>query len=203
MRRVSRLAAITLIMLWCSHFALAADERFAVRFGLVGIEPTASSIIQGQRNELKRAFGGEGDFEWYFTRHFGLEGSFAFGVDADVEENSDTVAGVTVTPITVGINWHVIRNDRFDWYIGAVGGRIGYSDFEFTSTNGSSTGSVESESDTTYGLQTALDIGVAASGRWGINVGLKYLSADLPLGGTGAKLAVDPVILRVMGVFRW
>jgi hypothetical protein len=52
-------------------------------------------------------------------------------------------------------------------------------------------------------LQTALDIGVAGSGRWGINVGIKYLSAGLPIEGTNQEIAVDPFIARVMGVFRW
>jgi outer membrane protein W len=203
MRRVLPLAAITLIVLFCSQQAFAADERFAIRFGLILLEPTGSSIVQGERSELKSSVGGEFDFEWYFFKHFGLEGSVATAVDADVEENSDTVAGVTVTPITVGINWHVIRNERIDWYIGAVAGSIGYNDFTFTSAGGSSTGSVDTERDSTYGLQTALDIGVAGSGRWGINVGIKYLSAGLPIEGTNQEIAVDPFIARVMGVFRW
>jgi outer membrane protein W len=203
MRKIVFLAVVAVITLLASGAAMAqADKRFAVRFGLIVLEPTADSVIQGERSELKQAFGVEGDFEWYFLRRVGLEGSILTGVDADVEDDGDTVAGVTVTPLTVGINFHPIRTPRVDWSIGAVAGVISYGDFEFEDD----TSSVKTDQESTYGVQTAVDIGVAGQGRWGINVGLKYLKADLELDEGAlpdAELAVDPLILRVMGVFRF
>lgn len=199
-----RLMAKHLLLLCCfaamATGAAAEDERFAIRFGLVGLEPTSDSTFAGVTTELGSSGGGEFDFEWYFMRRAGLEGSVATVADADVDEDNDTVAGIALTPLTVGVNWHIIRNTSIDWAVGVLAGSIVYGDFEFE--DGSS--DIKSKTTSTYGVQSSVDIGVAKGGRWAVNVGLKYLKADLEPDLPGAQeIDVDPLMYRVMGVFRF
>jgi len=200
MRTIRIVLPVILLALFLVQPTAASDERFAIRFGIVMLDATADSDILGDNISLGTGYGGEFDFEWYFIRVLGLEGSVLTAIDADVDENNSTVAGVTVTPITVGLNWHPVRNDRVDWYLGVVAGRIGYGDFKLD--DNTDTATFSSESDTTWSAQTAIDIGVAKGGRWGINLGLKWLKADLPIGGNQV-IQIDPIVLRAMGTFRW
>ena len=43
---------------------------------------------------------------------------------------------------------------------------------------------------------------MTVSRKWAVNVGLKYLATQLEL-NDGSKFDYDPVVLRVMGVYRW
>ena len=89
--------------------SFAEDEPFAIRFGVVVLQPTGGREILGQEYELGTSYGGEFDFEWYALHHLGLEGSIAIALDADIESRGDAVAGVTMVPLTVGLNGHIIR----------------------------------------------------------------------------------------------
>jgi outer membrane protein W len=192
------LALMITLLLTATPPVAAQDKPFAIRFGLVMLDPTSSSTIMGQKNELDQAFGGEFDFEWYFIDKLGLEASIATVADADIEtdSNGSSGAGIAVTPITVGLNWHPVRNESVDWYIGVMAGRIIFGDFEFDDDSAS----VSTDDDSTYGAQTALDIGIGES--WAVNIGLKYLDATVKTAGN-QEIAVDPLMVRVMGVFRW
>ncbi len=178
--------------------ASAGDQRFTIRFGVILLEPTADSVIEGQKAELDQAWGGGFDFEWNFGERVGLEGSVATGVDADINRDDETAAGVTVTPVTVGLNGHLVKNDKIDWFVGVLVGQMYFADFDFVDD----TATVSSETSTTYGAQTGIDFAISESGKWGIHFGVKYLVADVDF-GDGAKLDVDPLLVRAMGVFRW
>lgn len=201
MRKLGLLALVGIIGVLLLPSTVAQDERFAVRFGLIALEPTGDSTIQGSLNELSTAFGATGAFEWYFAPRVGLEGSMAFAIDADVESNNDVVAGVSVVPITFGINWHPVRTQTIDWGIGAIGGPVIYADFKYDDTGSSTTTSVSSDTDFGYGLQTFLDWGFAMDGRWGMSFGVKWLKSDFDV--EGEKLSVDPLIVSVMGKFTF
>jgi len=201
MRKLVLLALVGIVALSLLPQAAAQDERFAVRFGLIVLEPTGDTTTMGDTREMATGYGATGIFEWYFADRFGLEGALAMGVDADVKENGDVVAGVSAHPLTVGLNWHPVRTATIDWGIGALAGVILYTDFEFKDSGSGTSSTVNTEDDTTYGLQTFLDVGFAKGGRWGMSFGLKYLVSDLEV--DTEKVAIDPLIVSVMGKFHF
>jgi len=182
---------------------MAQDERSTIRFGLIYLDSTNDTDISGETTELQGAGGIEFDYEFYITKRFGVEASIATAADADTEADGDTVAALTVTPLTVGLNGHIVKTQKVDWAVGILGGRIFYGDFE--STDNVSTAKTSDE--TTYGVQTFVDIGLAMQGRWGINFGVKWLKADVEvtpsIPGPKVTLEFDPAIVRAMGYFRW
>ena len=207
--------------------AMAEGERFTIRFGLVGMFPSSTNSVDDgmggrQRVDLDDSFGGEFDFEWYFADRWGLEASILTVVDADFDADdltgSDviTASGLAITPMTFGINWHAIRSESFDWYIGAVVGPIFYGDFDYlridNGNNVVTDSDYKADADVAYGLQTAVDLAVTKHGKWAVNIGLKYLKSEFdadildpsaPTGTRTDKIKIDPWLLRVMGVFRF
>jgi outer membrane protein W len=178
--------------------AAAGDEQFTIRFGIILLDPTAESVIEGGNAKLDQAWGGGFDFEWYFGERVGLEGSIATGIDADIDWDGDTAAGLTVTPVTAGLNGHLVKNEKIDWFIGVLVGQMYFGDFDYD--DGTTT--VNTETTTTYGAQTGIDFAVSESGKWGIHFGVKYLVADVEF-DRGPSLDIDPLIVKAMGVFRW
>jgi hypothetical protein len=178
--------------------ALADESPFAIRFGITLVEPTTDTSFQGSVTEFDSNFGAEFDFEWYFLSRLGLEAGVMTSGDVDVTEDRDAIGAVTFSTLTVGLNGHVVRNDSIDWAIGVVVGQASYGDFD--SSDGVTT--FRSEEDTIWGVQTFLDIPINKGGAWAIDVGVKWVSTSLDP-GSGPGLDYDPVILRVMGVWRW
>jgi outer membrane protein W len=214
MRHVVKVLLLMFVVALLAQPALAGaeDKRFALRFGLVLFEPTSSTNIEGTDVEFQTAFGPEVDFEWYILKRLGLEVSFASAVDGDIETNDQTdttrLTGITATPITVGVNAHIIRNSAVDFYIGLVGGTIRYGSYDISGGDGDFEATSDKiDSSSTFGAQAAADINVGES--WAVNIGLKYLDADATLEGvvddSGRQVTIDvnPLIFRVMGVFRF
>lgn len=191
---VGSLMVLSLLLLSAPGFA--QDQKFAVRFGLNLVEPTGDSDGGGLLQEFDTHGGVEGDFEWYFHPRVGFEAGIAGSGTFDFDSDSDTVDGTTFSTITVGINGHVVRSDKVDFFLGILAGSARYGNFE---AEGSSV-SFDSERDTIWGAQAAVDMTV--SRKWAVNLGLKYLKTRLDLAGN-ASVDYDPVILRVMGVYRW
>ena len=186
-----RLRAGWLVVLAAALFALPAaaqDQRFALRFGLVLVEPTGDAFdTQG---------GFEVDFEWYFAPRVGFEVASLGSANADFDYNGDRATGVGFSTFTVGINGHVVRTEKADFALGVFGGRATYTDFEFED----SSATWDAKGDSVYGAQAFVDMTVGR--KWAVNVGLKYIVTQLEL-DSGGDLDFSPVVLRVMGVYRW
>ena len=198
MNRIGAASLLGLVSLLWMPRSIAEDERFAVRFGLILSQPTAELSYLDQSYELQRSFGFEVDFEWYALGRLGLEGSMAFAFDANIESEADFLAGVSLLPLTVGLNGHIVKGKTLDWSIGVVGGVIVFTDIDIDSQ--AMTGMLRSTTEPTYGIQTSLDVSFA--GRWGMNFGVKYLNAEMELEEL-PPIPFDPVIVRVMGLYRW
>jgi hypothetical protein len=191
------LAAASLFVL--PHAARAADERFAIRFGVALLEPTSDTNIMGMTNEFEQGYGPAFDFEWYFLPRLGLQGSVITGADVDVDRENDVGGGVTITPITVGLNGHLVRNDKLDWGVGVFAGSVVFGDFEYDDDNGS----FSSEDDATLGARSFVDIAVGQSGRWGFGFAVDYLDMTYEDDAGATEIDVDPFVVRAMGVWRF
>jgi hypothetical protein len=168
--------------------AAAQDQRFALRFGFVLVEPKDDTFdTQG---------GFEVDFEWYFAPRVGFEVASLGSANADFDYNGDRVTGLGFSTFTVGINGHVVRTEKADFGLGVFGGRATYTDFEFED----SSGRWDAEGDTVYGAQAFVDMTVGR--KWAVNLGLRYIDTQLELDSSN-ELDFSPIVLRVMGVYRW
>jgi outer membrane protein W len=176
--------------------AAAQDQQFAIRFGLNIVDPTSDSTVDGDNFELDTKSGGEFGFEWYFHPRVGFEVATTGSANAEIKTGGDEITGGTFTTFTLGINGHVVRSEKVDFGLGLVAGRARYADFDVAG----STVIVEQETDTTWGAQAFVDMTV--SRKWAVDVGIKYLQTQLNF-ETGEQLDYNPVIFRVMGVYRW
>jgi len=198
MKRTLLYALIGLVIISLAPQAAAQDEKFAVRFGVFSVNPTSDTVIMGMNNELTTAYGPQGSFEWYFADRFGVEGGGGWAFDADIKMDGNVFAGVSILPLTAGINWHPVRTPKVDWGIGVLASVVVYSDFTFVDTGMGTVTSVETDADAGLGVQTFLDIG---SGRWGASFGVKWLDSDFDLGGQ--SLSVDPIIISAGARLRF
>jgi outer membrane protein W len=196
LRARAGLLLVVAVALMLAGPATAQDQRFAVRFGFLLLEPTGESSEDGTTRELSTQGGFEVDFEWYFHPRVGLDVSSLGSGSADVEYDGTRVAGVSFSAFTLGINGHVIRSEKVDFALGLVAGSASYSNFE---VDGSTT-TLSIEGDTTFGAQAFIDMTV--SRNWAVNLGIKYLDTRLDQ-GDDLRIDFDPVIFRVMGVYRW
>lgn len=197
MSRIGTSLAIAVVMLAFSA-AEAEEYPFAIRFGLLLLEPTSESRVGGSTRTFDTQSGAEVAFEWYFLSRLGLEAGVLGSADVDVADNNDEIAALTFTTLTLGLTAHPVRTESVDWGLGVVAGRAVYGDFDWT--DGSATFSYRR--DTVWGVQTFLDIPIKKGGRWGLDVGVKWISTGLDL-ESGYEIEYDPFIGRVMGVYRW
>lgn len=190
--------AVCLLSLIISDSVWAQEQRFAIRLGPVLVDPTSNATIRGQNTELDDAYGGELNFEWYFKPKWGLELS-AVGA-ADVESIGDDIdGGISVNPFTVGLNFHPIRNRNVDWSVGLLLGRVRYGDFTVQGDDFATT----INDDSTYGIQTSVDLSPSSWKHWAFNIGVKYLKSSAEFKGSPGEFDVDPLIWRVLLGYRW
>jgi len=198
MCRLGALFAIALTI-FAAGTAAAEERPLAIRFGLLLLEPTSETTVGGTTRTFDTQSGAEFEFEWYFLSRLGLEASLLGSADVDVSgDDDDDIAALTFSTVTVGLNGHPIRTEAIDWGIGVFGGRATYGDFESTD----SSWTFDYKRDTVWGAQTFVDIPIKKGGRWGIDIGVKWISTALEL-DSGAEIQYDPFIGRVMGVYRW
>jgi outer membrane protein W len=196
MKKSRTVLLLSLAVIVLAGTAAAQDQRFAIRFGLNLVEPTSDTTIEGENFKLDTKSGGEFGFEWYFHPRVGFEVATTGSANAEIKTGGDEITGGTFSTFTLGINGHVIRSEKVDFALGLLAGRAAYGDFE---VDGSTT-RIDLDADTTYGVQAFVDMTV--SRKWAVDVGIKYLQTQLDL-ATGETIDYNPVMLRVMGVYRW
>jgi hypothetical protein len=188
MRQLSLVLVVFLAAAMLAAPAIAQDQRFALRFGLVMVEPTG---------DIFETHGGfEVDFEWYFHPRVGFEVASLGSLSSEFEGEGDYVTGMAFSTFTVGINGHVVRSEKVDFALGILAGGATYRDIKVEGE----TATIEGKRDTTFGAQAFVDMTV--SRNWAVNLGLKYVDTQVEF-DRGGSLDFSPVILRVMGVYRW
>jgi hypothetical protein len=187
-----RLRAILLVAAAVGLFvapAMAQDQKFALRFGFIIVEPTGDSFDDTQG-------GFEVDFEWYFHPRVGFEVASLGSLSSEFEGEGDYVTGMAFSTFTVGINGHVVRSKKVDFALGLLAGGATYRDIKVAGE----TATIEAKRDTTFGAQAFVDMTV--SHKWAVSLGLKYVDTQVEF-ERGTSLDFSPVILSVMGVYRW
>jgi len=122
MRQLSLGPVVFLAAAMLAAPAIAQDQKFALRFGLVMVEPTG---------DIFETHGGfEVDFEWYFHPRVGFEVASLGFLSSEFEGEGDYVTGMSFSTFTVGINGRVVRSKKVDFALGLLAGGATYRDIK-------------------------------------------------------------------------
>lgn len=198
--RTKRLAVAALVALCFSGFATQAQAEkgdMQIRFGVLYSMPTSDLSEPGETLELDEAFGYQGSFEFLLTDLIGIEPAISGAKhDVCVEEQGGqeyTLGDINVFMLGANVNFHLLRRDRIDLYVGPT---IAYAFWGDLKTS-MFPDNFPAEDDFVFGANVGIDIPFG-SGQWAFNAALTYLAADVTLEGNADEpdLGVDPIQIK-------
>ena len=165
--------------------------------GAAYVAPLSDSSLTGVANtvEASTEYGWEIGGEWKPSARFGLELAY---MDAkhDVEADGAVIGDISLRPLTFTANFHVVNRDSFNWYVGPT---LSYVDWSEISLRGG--GSLDVDSETTYGVSTGVDIGFGET--FALQLGLRWLDSSVESPVLPNDVSVDPLFTRVGVAFRF
>jgi outer membrane protein W len=197
MRRIAILGALALAVVAAPAQAAPADYNFKIFGGVGYVSPLSDDSLEGIADSVEASseVGYEIGAEWKPFDRFGFEVSY---LDAkhDVEADGEVIGEISLRPWNFTFNWHVINGDNFNWYLGPTVAFVDWSSLDL-----SGGGSVDVDSETTFGLSTGIDFGIADS--FAIFGGLRWLDASVESDDLPNSVAVDPLFARLGVAFRF
>jgi outer membrane protein W len=204
-------AVVLLVIAVASPAAgIAADRDWLIRVAGVSVDSDANAVEVIGTNEgiaitTSSAFGFGLDLEYRASRWVGLDfgvlsATPSVGTSIEVGWKSISIsadAGVTMTPITAGLNVHLTPDSRFDVYLGPLLAYVVYDSFTLTAGPGLSE-SFRSENDLGFGANLGVDVGLGDNGRWTLSAAIKYIDTTLeanPSDGSAGRTDLDPMIV--------
>lgn len=129
--------------------------------------------------------------------------------DRDLGLSVSATDGLTMTLLSIGLNFHVTPGQPFDLYLGPYLAYVLYSDLEWRVNETIDVGGVPVDIDETlrmsvandlaYGAIAGIDIPFGANG-WHFSAALKYMATELDAKtpeGDSESLSLDPVIVTL------
>lgn len=129
--------------------------------------------------------------------------------DAFLDLSVSATDGMTMTPLSIGLNFHLTPKQRFDLYLGPFLAYVLYSDLEWRVNETIEVGGVPVVIDETlrmavandlaYGAVAGADIPIGSRG-WYISGTLKYMATEVDItdpDGDSENLSLDPIIVAV------
>jgi outer membrane protein W len=194
----------------------AGEGRWQLRIAALTMDSRASSIeIDGAGQSLSISTdmgGGAGvGLEYRLSRRLGLD----LGLLAAAPQVGSTIdigwhgvrvgTGITVAPITAGLNIHLTPDSRVDLYAGPLLAYVIYDSFEVSIGHGVRE-SFSVERDLGFGANFGLDIHLGRAGHWSVIGILKYINSTLeatPSDGDTGITDFDPTIVGVGIAYRF
>jgi len=149
------------------------------------------------------------DMEYRPSRRLGLDSGIlaaspSIGTQIEIGRNGVSVSsGITVVPITIGLNVHLTPDGRVDVYLGPVVAYVAYNSFELNVGPGIHE-AFDTGNDLGFGGNLGVDV-FLGKGRWSLNATLKYIESTLeaaPNDGDTGTIDFDPMIFGVGVGFR-
>jgi len=186
---------LSVLVLALAGLPASADDAWRIRFGLLYNSPNGDYSESGQTAELDDATGFFASVEFPLTEAFGIEPGLGYAKhDITVSEsgfpNLD-FGDTTWTALTVNGNFHLMRESKFDLYVGPT---VGYVFWDSISTD-VFPDDVPTDDDFAIGANVGIDLPFGDS-PWAFSGALRYLMADLGIAG-GDDIGVDPIQLKV------
>jgi hypothetical protein len=196
MRRflVGAFVAIAILGFTLPASAERGDKQ--VRFGILTSMPTGDFTDEGQTTELDSAFGFQAGFEYGLTDLMGLEaGLSSLSHDVTVEEAgfpSLELGDIDLLTLAVSLNFHVVRSEKMDLFVGPMIGNSFWGDLQTTDLFPED---FPADDEVVFGLNAGIDLPFGEGG-WAFSGTLRYTLSDVSL-ESGPDLGVDPLELGV------
>lgn len=178
--RLIKLAAVALTLLLVLPLAAqAGDNPNTFRGSLGYFMPTGNYELDDLKLEAGNSIGWGISYERQVNDLIGLEFSVLwtnYDMDFKFDVGRATSDEVKIMPFLLGANFHVVKNDKVDFYIGPLVGWVMYDDFGFRAVDLESV-SFRVDNDFAWGANMGLDVPVGAQG-WGISAALKYVGTN-------------------------
>jgi len=108
-----------------------------------------------------------------------------------------TVGDISVMPLTVGLNVHLLGDGAVDLYAGAMAGYVFFGDLELDLDGEDASASIDD--DFTFGAVAGLDFSLGE--RWILGGAVRYLSVSAE--SEGDSLPVDPWVVQLHAGVRF
>lgn len=147
--------------------ASADDSENVVRFG-VGWYATIGDADDVSDNGLAAW----GSYERLFAESLGVEVMIAY---VDYDSILDLLGGISLTPITATLNYHLDTGGKAEFYVGPT---VGFARLEFDGSGGlfGLGGTRSSETEFAWGAAAGVDVPFG-EGNWAFAGSLRYLTA--------------------------
>ena len=212
--------SMTLLILFMALASMPAqvsaeDERWALRFAVVSMDPRGSLVTVAETGEQISYSSSSGiglgiDLEYRASRRLGIDFgvlSASPNIAVEVGEEPFTVRGsgdLNATPLYAALNVHLTPDSRFDLYVGPLVAYVKYDGFKLAA----GPGLIEeftTENDFGFGGVVGLDIGLG-DGQWLLNAAVRYIDTTLEATSLDGGLGTtdwDPMIYSVGVGFRF
>jgi outer membrane protein W len=180
--------------------AQAQDDSgydFKMFGGAAYVSPLSDSSLAGVANSVEASseFGWEIGAEWKPSDRLGLEVAY---LDAthDVEADGAVIGDIGLRPWNFSVNFHLVDRDAFSWWVGPT---VSYIDWTSIELNGG--GSLDVDSDTTYGASTGMSVGLGEN--FALQFGLRWLDASVDSPDLPDEVSVDPLFVNLGVAYRF
>lgn len=186
---------ISLLMFMISSLVWSEPEDHKIRFGLQYISPMGDLTTEGVKFEAQSDIGFSFGYEYMATDLVGIDANLSYSehdVDASYMGLTLTVADATMTPLTVGVNFHVVSNENLDFYLGPFAAYVMYGDLKSKIPG---IGDASIDDDFGFGAVLGIDVPFGSKG-WMFSSALKYLQTSAEPEGDEA-LDIDPLVIQL------
>jgi outer membrane protein W len=180
---------MVLLLSWTAPATAGEKGDWQLRFGFVSSDADAGraevSATGESFNIITSSGAGFGaSLEYRFSGRLGVDlGVFSaapdIGTSISIGPGKESLVnistGVTITPVTVGLNVHLIPDGLVDVYVGPLVGYVMYNDFTLSAGPGIRE-TFRSENDFAWGAGLGADLRFGKS-RWSLTAALKYLDS--------------------------
>ena len=208
-------AALSFVVATLPVNAAADDDPWEVRLSAVSMHLSGSRVEVPGAEELYSYIGSNGagfaiDFEYRATKLLGIDfglitASPSIGVEVFAAPLTFSAsADLTITPIYVGANFHLLPEGRFDLYVGPVVAYVFHQSFDLVAGLGLRE-SFSAENRVGVGAALGVDIALGG-GRWSLTTAVRYLDTSLdasPTGGRSGSADINPTIFSLGFGYRF
>lgn len=191
--------ALLMLLVPSLVWAEAGDHK--IRANLQYVMPMGSADL-GIFDELidveaDSAIGFGFGYEYMATDLIGIDANISYSchdIDFTLLAHTETIADTSMMPLTVGVNFHLLRNDKMNFYLGPFLGYVVYDDYNYKHSGES----VPLENDFTFGAVLGIDAPIGQKG-WMFSSALKFLQteADYDHPDYVGDLDINPFIIQI------
>ncbi len=180
-------------------FVNPSGDTVVVDIGTAGVDVDFDNKVGG-------GLRGEYQFSEALSVEIGAFGASSFGVTVgDIGDNIGVATNVrSVTPLSVGLNYHFARNSPIDLYAGPFISYVQYGDIRTEAGTGGVGTSVGVDSDFGWGAIVGLDIPIGKKG-WSVQSSIRFIDTKIKGVSDGGPFDsdFDPTVFSIGVGYRF